>query len=41
MNIPSRYLASALLSALIAMPLQAHAETAYLEITLKVDAKDR
>ena len=41
MDTPSRFLASALLGALVGMPLLVHAETAYLEITLKVDAKDR
>jgi hypothetical protein len=41
MNTPSRFLASALLGALLALPLLAKADTAYLEITLKVDAKDR
>ena len=41
MTTPSRFLASALLGALTALPLLAQAEGAYLEITLKVDAKDR
>jgi hypothetical protein len=36
-----RFFAPALISALLALPLLAHAEAAYLEITLKVDAKDR
>lgn len=41
MNSPFRFLAPALLSTLLTLPLQANAEAAYLEITLKVDAKDR
>jgi hypothetical protein len=41
MNTSSRVLASTLIGALLALPVLAHAQTAYLEITLKVDAKDR
>ena len=41
MNTRSRFLATALFGALIALPLLAQAQTAYLQITLKVDARDR